>query len=173
MHRRFQPNHLFHEGLQIAIRVGAQLVPDILVFDQQLHACRQRIGRRLAAAHEGVRHHFCVQLIVVQRPPPAFYHGVDQHADQRPIRMLAKPLEDGLEIMLRFNLPIDHRHFLVFGQHHRNPLEKGIRPALDLPHILALCAHLLADDEQRQRHAELPHPFAAPIGHETIDQLIG
>ena len=114
-----------------------------------------------------------MQLIVIERAAPFLDHGIDQHADEAVIGIVAQLFENRLEIMLGLDFAVDHFHMLVFWQHHRNAVEESVRPSLDLPHILAPSAHLFADDEERQGHAKLLDPIAMAILKKTINQLIG
>ena len=37
LHRAFQPHHFLNKGLHIFVRIAFELLPHILVFNQQLH----------------------------------------------------------------------------------------------------------------------------------------
>ena len=173
LHRRFQPHHFLDEGFHIFVGIAFQLFPDILVLDQQADARGQGVGGGLAAADERVRHHLGMQFIVVERPAPFLDHPVDQLAEQAVVGILAQPLENRVEIMLPLDFAVDHFQLGFLVQHHRYPLEKGIGPALDLPHVRARRAHLLANDIERQRHGKLADPVALAIVDKAVDQFIG
>ena len=111
-------------------------------------------------------------LSVRQRPHSGI-RRVDHVGQQGVVGLAAEPLEDRLEVVLGLDLHLGRPDRFLVGLHHPEPLDPGVGPRLDLPDVLLRCAHLLADDDQRQRDGELADPVAAPLVDEVVDQSVG
>ncbi len=86
------------------------------------------------------------------------------------VRLLAQPLENGLEVVLRLDLELGRPHLLLLVEGEPEAADPGIRPLLDLRHVLLGHADLTPDRDQRQRHREGAHELAAPVVDEVVDQ---
>ena len=133
---------------------------------------REGVRGGLRTADEGVGHHLGVQFFVGEGAPPLGDLRVDEVGEQGVVGLVAQPLEDRLEVVLRLDLHLDGPPVLFAGLHEAQLLDPGVGPGLDPPDVIWVGAHLDPDHDEGERHGELAHPVATSVVDEVVDQLV-